>query len=69
MHHVDLFLQLDPGPHSGPVRPGILNAVPKTLGQITAKSSELGIKKLGLASALLLSGYPMSGKISSLIVP
>ena len=43
---------------------GTPEAVPITLGPVIAKSSDLGVKKLGLASTPLLTGYPMSDKIS-----
>lgn len=42
---------------------GIPDAVPITPGPITAKSSEVEVKKLDLASTLQLAGYPVSVKI------
>lgn len=58
MHHVNLFLQLRSGPHPSWAndfldllvifRTGIPDAA-LTLGLITAKSSELDVKKLGFS--------------------
>ena len=42
---------------------GIPDAMPITPGPITAKSSEVEVKKLDLASTLQLAGYPVSVKI------